>query len=79
MADQTPATNVKENHQDALNAAEKRIRAYGDNMRKIRNTTGWNLTETDRMKMAEYIQQQSQLTIDTLLGTAKDGQSQFTF
>ena len=71
-------SNVKDNADDAKVGAQKRIRNLDNELRKVRNTASWKLSDAERVSMADYIHTQSQITIDVLLGVTKSDVSQFT-
>ena len=72
-------SNVKDNADDAKVGAQKRIRGLDNQLRKIRNTASWKLSDAERVSMADFIMDQTKLTVDTLLGVTKSDVSQFTF
>ena len=72
-------SNVKDNADDAKAGAQKRMRNLDSELRKIRNTAGWALSFDERENMATHILTQAQQTVDVLIGTVKQGESQFTF
>ena len=71
-------TNVKDNPQDAKNAATKRINSALNQFRMLGNTTHWALTPEDREKMADAIEQGAVELVGQLRGTVASGGGEFT-
>ena len=72
-------SNVKDNADDAKAGAQKRMRNLDSELRKIRNTASWKLSDAERLSMANHVLTQAEETAAILMGTIKQGESQFTF
>ena len=72
------ATNVKDNPQDARNAASKRINGALNQFRMLGNTTAWALDTADREAMADAIEQGALEVVGKLRGTVASGNIKFS-